>query len=330
MDKPAASFRANIGQIYLPNRLIRCKLSQELIQIVTVSGARMPSPKIACCNLISDVEELRALALKHDLHGIEWSFDPEQMPESPSEESSLARTLASLHPLEVRYHCPFKRTDVGVEDATEARRAVRILQRLCRLVSKAGGRYLTIHVGLGRESTVNLSWDETVTNLSDLVRFANNLGVRVCLENLWWGWTSRPELFEKLIRKTGAWGTFDIGHARVSPSVKSRLYHESDFVTPHPELILNAHVYHEEKVSGGHIAPETVSDIRERLQLLRRLPLCDWWLLELRDEQALVQTLDVVREFLNGEAMQADAVTPPLQDSYGYSPMIAPLEFVTK
>ena len=99
----------------------------------------MNEPKIACCNFISDVDELRAFALANGFDGIEWSFDPERMPESPSGESALARTLSSLHPLEVRYHCPFKKTDVGVENAAEARRAVGILRKVCRLVSKVGG-----------------------------------------------------------------------------------------------------------------------------------------------------------------------------------------------
>ncbi len=290
----------------------------------------MNQPKLACCNFIEDVDELKDFALRHELDGIEWSFYPAHMPESPSEESALARTLSSLHPLEVRYHCPFKKTDVGVEDATEAKRAVRILRKLCRLVSKVGGRYLTIHVGLGRESTINLSWNETVANLSDLVRYGNNLGVRVCLENLWWGWTSRPELFEKLIRKTGAWGTFDIGHARVSPSVKSKLYAEADFVAPHPELFRNAHVYHEEKKTGGHIPPETVSDVEKRLQLLRRLPLCDWWLLELREKQALIQTLGVVREFLDDGEAYAETLLPPNRESYGYPHQAASFELATE
>lgn len=254
--------------------------------------------KLTCCNFIPDVKEQRRFALHHGFDGIEWSFDPESMPESPDQESALARTISSLRPLEVRYHCPFKEVDVGVEDGAEAQRAVRILRNVCRLVSKLGGRYLTLHVGLGRDSTVDLSWDETLARLSDLVSFAANLGVRVCLENLSRGWTSRPELFEKLIRKTGAWGTLDVGHAQVSPSVTADVYRVEDFVAPHPEVFLSAHIYHEETPRDGHIPPTTLGDIEERLALLTELPLCEWWLLELREEGALIQTLRMVREFL--------------------------------
>ena len=180
-------------------------------------------------------------------------FHAEELPRRPQEESSLVQTISGLSPLEVRYHCGFWKTDLGDVDPDKAKEAMTVFQYVCRLVSKLGGRFLTIHVGLGRNSTTRLSWNRTVEGLASLVRFANGLGVRICLENLAWGWTSRPELFEKLIRKSAAWATLDIGHAQVSPSVTTQHYQIQDFVMPHPERFLSAHVYHEEQ--DGHLAP---------------------------------------------------------------------------
>lgn len=45
----------------------------------------------------------------------------------------------------------------------------------------------------------------------------NKLGPKLCIENLAWGWTSRPDLFEKLLRLSGVWATLNVGHARGSP-----------------------------------------------------------------------------------------------------------------
>jgi hypothetical protein len=118
----------------------------------------------------------------------------------------------------------------------------------------------------------------------------------VCLENLASGWSSRPELFEKLVRKSKAAVTLDIGHARMSPSVQSQRFDLEDFVTPHLRRVLNAHIYHEER-NDRHTAPESLADLEDRLHLLTCLP-CDWWVLELREEKALLETLRVVREFL--------------------------------
>jgi sugar phosphate isomerase/epimerase len=259
-------------------------------------------PKLACCNFIEDPDRLREFAIEYGFSGVEWDFDrdPDNMPRSFSAQAEFARTIRSLSPLEVRFHCGCSDTDLGDSDEAAANRAMDVLKAACRLVSKAAGRYMTVHVGLGRDSTMNLSWNRTLVELGDLTRYANNLGINLCLENWTQGWTSRPELFEKLIRKTGIWATLDIGHAQVSPQVTGSLYSVEDFVAPHPERFRGAHIYHEE-IDGLHRPPYVVADLSDRLRLLRRLPLCDWWVLELREEGPLLQTLEVVREFLQME-----------------------------
>lgn len=260
-------------------------------------------PRIACCNFIPQVKELQTFARQHGFEGVDWSLTPENLPGSLREETELVRAIRKLHPLEVRYHGTFPQTDLGDADPEAAQRAMAVFRRICLLVAKLDGRVLTIHVGLGRNSTLGLSWKTTLAGLGDLVRFAGNLGVRLCLENLAWGWTSRPELYEKLIRKSGVWGTFDIGHARVSPSIKSHHFQLEDFLSPHPDRFLNAHIYHKENESG-HLAPREPKDLEDRLRLLQTLPSCDWWVLELREEQALLQTLRVVKDFLASPAVR--------------------------
>ena len=214
----------------------------------------MTTPKLACCNFIDDVRQLRAFALDHGFAGVDWTFSQPEVFRQPAAEADFIRAIQSLHPLEVRFHCAFAQTDLGDENPVQAASALRTFQAVCRLVSKLKGRYVTIHIGLGRESTSDLCWERTLAGLSDLVQFANKSWVRLCLENLAWGWTSRPELYEKLLRKSGAWATLDIGHAQVCPSVTSQQFRVADFVRPQPERICNAHVYHAEN-GNGHIPP---------------------------------------------------------------------------
>jgi len=260
----------------------------------------MNSPKLACCNFIPQVGELKEFALQHRFVGIDWSFNQENLPQNPAEESALVKTISSLHPLEVRYHCAFKKIDLGDIDEVISEDAMSIFRRVCRLVSKLGGRFLTIHVGLGRDTTIDLSWNRTIKRLAALVSYGKGMGVRLCLENLAWGWTSRPELFEKLIRKSGCWATVDMGHALVSPSILTQQYRVKDFVVPHAERILNVHVYHEEN-GNHHLPPRKLEDLQDRLRMLLELPWCDWWVLELKEEQPLLKTLEVVQEFLRLE-----------------------------
>jgi sugar phosphate isomerase/epimerase len=254
-------------------------------------------PQIACCNFIDDVRQLRAFARDHGFDGVDWTFKYPEFPLHPAAENELIQAIQSLHPLEVRFHCAFAQTDLGDEDPAQAAAALRTFQAVCRLAAKLRGRYVTIHIGLGRDSTVDLCWERTLTALSDLVQFAGKFWLRLCLENLAWGWTSRPELYEKLLRKSGAWSTLDIGHAQVCPSVASQQFTIEDFVQPQPERICNAHIYDVETWEG-HVPPQFLEDVRGRLDLLASLPLCDWWVLELREEQALHKTLQIIREYI--------------------------------
>jgi sugar phosphate isomerase/epimerase len=258
---------------------------------------RMNLPAVAICNFIPDTEALRKLAVLHGFSGVDWTFKVDELPRNQIEESRLLRNISILNGLEIRYHCAFKGVDLGDEDDRNADAAMEVFQKVCRIINRLQGKFMTVHLGLGRKSPEGLSWERTISSLSELVSYAEGLGVRLCLENLASGWSSRPQLFEKLIRKTGAGITLDIGHARVCQSVQCRMYELEDFVMPHPDRVFNAHIYHEE-VDDRHVPPEFLDDIRSRLDLLASLS-CDWWVLELREEAHLLATLKSVREYLD-------------------------------
>ncbi len=276
--------------------LLMTMSSDKILRIRRTGLPPMSLHQLAMCNFMPDVGQLRRTALDYGFDGIDWTLKLDDLPNNGVDERSLLRRVSHLRPLKVRYHCAFNGIDLGNADLFKAEEAVSIFRRACQLVSRLEGEFMTIHLGLGRESYDDIVWDNSVNALGELVCYAAGLGVRVCLENLASGWSSRPELFEKLIRLSGAGVTLDIGHARMSPSVQSQFYSFEDFITPHPDNIFNAHIYHEE-VNEGHVAPESLEDLRERLELLMPLP-CDWWVLELREAGALSATLEVVRRFL--------------------------------
>ena len=260
----------------------------------------MNPPAIAICNFIRDTATLRETAAQYGFSGVDWTFRLEDLPGNEIEESRLLGEVSKLNGLEVRYHCAFKGVDLGDEDDRKADEAMEVFQKVCRIVSRLEGRFMTVHLGLGRKSPEGLSWERTISALADLVSYAQGLGVHLCLENLASGWSSRPQLFEKLIRKTGAGITLDIGHARVCQSVQCQVFELEDFVLPHHERVFNAHIYHEE-IDDRHVPPGCVEDIRGRLDLLSSLG-CDWWVLELREKGPLLATLEVVRKYFESRA----------------------------
>jgi sugar phosphate isomerase/epimerase len=260
--------------------------------------------KIAMGNVFPDQNKVRDFAKEHGFSGIEWSFDLAAVPRTPAEQSAWVRQLMALRPFEVRFHCPFFQVDLGHEDPDEARAADELFRHIIHLVTKAAGTYLTIHVGLGLDSTETLSWERTIENLRRIVQYGMERQVVVCLENLAWGWTSRPHLFEKLIRKSGAGVTFDIGHAFACESVVSHHYTIEDFVAPHAQRVFNAHVYHTEVSGRGHVPPEGTDDLRSRLTLLEKIN-CPWWVIEIREPDALVHTKQIIEEYLNEQTEKA-------------------------
>lgn len=273
------------------------------------------------CNIFSDLDELRHFALDNGFSGIDWSFDLDTLPGTPAEESMWIKRLSALGPLEVRYHCPFHQIDLGHDDPEEAKKAEALFDRIVRLVARAEGKHLTIHIGLGHDSTEPLSWEATIDNLRRLVQYGAYHTVRVCLENLAWGWTSKPHLFEKLIRRSGAAVTFDIGHAHACESVRSHEYAIEDFVTPHADRVFNAHVYHTEIRGVGHIPPDRIEDIEDRLAILQHIG-CRWWVAEVREVNGLLQTKKVIDEHLTrphyyGRSHGNGPVTSPTSHSWG-------------
>ena len=264
-------------------------------------------PKLAIVNIFPDHETVKSFAREHGISGIEWSFDLETLPRSPARESEWVEKIMTLRPLEVRFHCPFYQLDLGDDDPDKAKRADTLFRHIIRLVGKAEGKYLTIHVGLGLNSTQTLSWERTVRNLQRLVQYGMERQMVVCLENLAWGWTSRPHLFEKLIRKSGAGVTFDIGHAYACESVVSRQYTIEDFVAPHPYRVFNAHVYHTEVSGLGHVPPEGPDDLRERLSILEKIN-CPWWVIEIHEPEALLHTKRIIDAYLEEQGEKVSDV----------------------
>ena len=264
-------------------------------------------PKLAVTNIFNEHNKLKGFALEHGFQGIDWSFDLDNLPGTPLDESRWVKEQVVLAPFEVRYHCPFYKIDLGHDDPGRAKQADAIFRNIIRLVSKAGGRYLSLHIGLGRDSTEPLSWEATITNLRRLVQFGAKHRVKICLENLAWGWTSRPNLFEKLIRRSGAGVTFDIGHAQVCESVRTQQFAVEDFLTPHADRVFNAHIYNKEVSGIGHIPPEHLKEIKDRLDLLHNVG-CEWWVIEIKEPAGLLQTKKIIDEYLtnsNGANEQA-------------------------
>jgi sugar phosphate isomerase/epimerase len=248
--------------------------------------------KFAFINIFGqNAKKLADFASEFGFKGIDWSLNLNL------DERDFLRKMDRLKGFEVRYHCPWPRIDIAYADQ-RAEQAMHIFRLMIGLISKAGGRYLTVHIGLGQSSVQELQWEKAIENLSSLVSFGAGRGVTICLENLPTGWTSNPEMFKTLVKKTGAGVSLDIGHIHACRTKKPSEKLLKLYVMPNKKRIFNAHIYYTEIPQYGHVAPESLEQIFDCLWLLRSLTQCDWWVIELLKPDEILRTRDFLTEFL--------------------------------
>ena len=269
---------------------------------------RPMQPNIALCNIFDqDAERLAEFAATHGFSAIDWSIDP-ALPEEIF--LSLMQVLAEF---QVRYHCRFHGIDVAYLDQ-RGDDSLALLLRTVDQVARAGGRHMTVHCGLGNPTGAGIDVTRAIDNLAILVEHGRRNGVAVALENLTTPPTHDPALFRRMVMESDAFVTIDIGHAH---AVGERLSHDNicrDYVLPHRDRILNAHIYHTELDGYGHLPPDDLTDLHHRLELLSLAKSCDWWVIELLKPAEILHTRNLLQNYLTAPALHpvAAADRPPL------------------
>lgn len=244
-------------------------------------------PQLAICNIFDqDVDRLADFAIANGFSCIDWSIDPDQS------ESEFLCLMQRLSGFKLRYHCRFFDVDLAFTDY-RGEESLALLSRTVEKVARAGGRHMTVHIGLGNPTGAGINEERAIENLRILVDQGNRLGVAVALENLTTPITYDPEVFNRIVNKTGAFVTIDIGHAHAARSYCPQGNHYCEYIVPNRERLLNAHVYHTE-VEVGHLPPDTLWDLFLRLDLLYKAQACDWWVIELNKPEEILRTRDIL------------------------------------
>jgi sugar phosphate isomerase/epimerase len=250
-------------------------------------------PRIAMCNIYDqDAEKLAEFASRNGFSGIDWSIDP-SLPER--EFLSHMKLLAGF---QLRYHCRFHGVDVAYSDR-RGDDSLDLLIRTVDRVAQAGGRHMTVHTGLGNPCGEGIDLARAIDNLSVLVAHGNRSGVAVALENLTTPLTNDPLMFRRIVAESGAFVTIDIGHAHAIRNLHPRMNICSEYILPHRERVLNAHIYYTELEGYGHIPPANLEEISSRLDLLTLAESCDWWVIELMSPEELLRTRDLLRSYFD-------------------------------
>lgn len=254
------------------------------------------------CNIFDqDAERLAEFAAMHEFSGIDWSIDPTL---SEKQFLSLMKSLAGF---QVRFHCRFFGVDIAYTDQ-RGNDSLELLMRTVDHVASAGGKHMTVHSGLGNPSGQGIDVSRAIDNLATLVAHGQHRDVSVCLENLTTPLTNDPHLFRRIVAESGAYVTVDIGHAHAAGHLHPQDDVFGNYVLPHRDRVLNAHVYHTELDGYGHVPPSCLSDISSRLDLLGLAESCDWWVIELMKPSELLRTRELLQSYVVSLTNQPFAV----------------------
>ena len=255
-------------------------------------------PRIAICNIFDqDADRLLECATKNSFEGIDWSLDKDQP------EKAFIKQMEKLSGLEVRFHCAFPGIDLGFADG-RADSSMKLLIQTIEQVALVGGKYITVHTGFGHVPANELDFKKAMNNLAILVERGKQSGICICLENLSSNWTSDPELFTEFISDSGAGVTLDIGHVHTSNSPDQVVRACEQYILLNESKIVNAHIYHTEQKGTGHVAPGNLGDIYDRLELLKRVESCNWWVIELKNIQDILHTRNMLNQYIDRSFVQ--------------------------
>jgi len=256
-------------------------------------------PKIALSSKYSNnPHALLQFAKTKGLEGIEYSISSESAAHLRVEYSTMKKLAASE--LEIRYHLPFKEIELAHEDPAHAEKSLKYIKECIDMVSVLGGVHVVVHLGLGYQDALHkLSLKNAFKYLEQVVVYGRQKEVTVCLENLTFGFTSTPEGFKKLLEKTGAMATVDIGHVVSSPVVEDGKVSPEEFILAVAPFIRGAHVYDKEiNEHPYHLPPREEAALQSRLQTLMKTD-ANWWLIELGEPGEILLTASYARNILS-------------------------------
>lgn len=207
------------------------------------------------------------------------------------------------------FHAPVNDAQIAIKDQIYSKVAFDYLKMYIDFLGEVSPANLTIHIGSRDIPLEDLSWDNAMDSLKRLVEHGHSKNVRICVENLAYGWTSNPELLMQIAESTDTYITFDIGHTTGGPWVRENNGTSLEFLDIIASRVLNAHVYEYENDRGEHEVPVDDSKISPVLDRLSDIG-CNWWVLELSTYKDTEDTLTVIKKYLESrkirEAYESD------------------------
>jgi sugar phosphate isomerase/epimerase len=176
----------------------------------------------------------------------------------------------------IGYHAPILDLD--------KKESIIILKSIIKEIE--GKSYLTIHLHNGKNREIDK--EALIENLSIVNDFAQENGIKLCIENLRQGFSSNPNNIIEIADEINCFITFDIGHI---PYDK-----RAEFLEICSDRVYNSHIYEIER-DGKHLPPKNLSNLKPILDKLLDIK-CEMFLIELMEINEILATERMLRDYL--------------------------------
>lgn len=183
----------------------------------------------------------------YEIQGLGVKFDLEPKIIKQAKEICSNHISLNLHAIQFLPLCSL------IPEVSEG--ALRVLKREIILANKLGVKRITIHSGNKempkREMAVNKNFEILIKNLKEVVKFGENYGIKIGLENLASERAlcrERNDLLRVINSVKGLKITFDIGHANLT-NVKP-----IDYFRKIKDFVINIHIHDNDGKSDQHEA----------------------------------------------------------------------------
>ncbi len=267
-------------------------------------------PRLAMFNTLLDRDESIALVFVDGADAaVEFRVDAHRVGDLPLQVERMRVRLpdATADDLEIRYTFPGGPFELSHSDDHEAIRARMLMQAAVGHIAERGDGYLTVHLGLPDDADHD-RFVRAADHLGELVQYGADHGVRVCLENLRWGMTSRLDAFLELVEATGAGVTFDVGHAVSAESAAG--FSALRFANELGDRIENVRLYG--RAEAGHLPPHSIAEIAPLVDCLLATQ-CSWWNVALFGLTEALTTRDMLLSYFDTLHLGLRAHAQPIQ-----------------
>lgn len=220
------------------------------------------------CKYIDDILETikEAYYLEWDLNTLPFSLNIRRM--------TYVRDFIQDNG-EVRFHLPHAFWDIGTNDKNILKNSFGYYCRLLEMIRFFNAQYAVIHIG----AATGADEEASLKNLYKLAKYANDNGVKLCVENLIHGLSSDISFIKKCLEIPHVNMCLDTGHAECVYRKKGEEVFKT--IATFKDKILHAHIYHYEDENINHIplSEDTIKGYRW-LDILQDSP-CEWYTMEL-------------------------------------------------